>query len=108
MMAAFEDVRVKAVGACFLCGLLGFAAGNGHTTTGAVAHVSEQLGQQNVALAKTRTALKQSDCDKNRIVGIAAQGILAGEQASVPAPGWEDLSGCPTVRPVLPQQVAPK
>lgn len=53
-------------------------------------------------LAATKTKLKQSDCDKDRIANVAAQGILATQHAA-PAPTWDDIQACARVAPVKPQ-----
>lgn len=56
-----------------LAGLLGFGLGNGHTTQGAVANISDQLGQQKKA---TVTASKVAGCEHARAniaTGVAVQ-----------------------------------
>lgn len=44
------------IAAVIAAAVLGFAGGNGHTTQGAVAHISDQLGQEK----------KAADCEHHR------------------------------------------
>lgn len=57
-------------------------------------------------LAKTQTDLKQANCDRNKFVSLAAQGIEANNDTKVDAPDWSDLKGCPKVSPVKPPPVS--
>ena len=58
-----RDVRVRIAGACMLSAAVGFAVGNGHTTSGAVEHVSDQLGQEKV---RTRALASVAGCQEKR------------------------------------------
>lgn len=49
---------------------------------------------------KLQTQVKQANCDKQELAGVAAQGIAAANTDNVAAPNWSDLHGCATVAPV--------
>lgn len=74
--------------------LLGFAAGNGHTTQGAISHVSDQLGQEKAA---ENCQHKRAD----KAVKVANQGIVSNYIVTVPIP---DPAALPKDCPAAPKK----
>lgn len=62
-----------------LAACAGYAGGNGHTTQGAIVHVSQQLGD-----AKAKAACEHKVAQKAK--AVAKQGILAATRDDVAAP----------------------
>lgn len=80
--------------AVFLLGLfVGYAGGNGHTTGGAIEHISQQLGDAKVA-AKCEHAVAQKS------QAIAKQAIVAANVPEIAAPDPSVLPAdkCPPVK----------
>lgn len=57
-------------------------------------------------LPQVQTSLKQADCDKEALAQVAAKAIEANQYTDARGPGWEDLHGCPKVKPVEAPPVA--
>lgn len=82
-MAWFTNERRLWLAACLACALVGFGIGNGHTTQGAIAQVSDQLGQNKAALVKvqkqTIPALKaqvvEAHCERDLAVAMTGQPV---------------------------------
>ncbi len=85
-----------------VAGVGGFALGNGHTTQGAISHVSEQLGQAKVVVDKTK---KLVTCEHKRadVAGaVANQAVASNFIANVPVPDPAVIPGdCPGEAQVL-------
>lgn len=85
----FDRGSVKVAGACLLSALLGFAAGNGHTTRGAVTSLSDRLGKA--------TALANCEDRRGRqLERVARQAIVANAVEAVPTPSTGEIPrDCP-------------
>jgi hypothetical protein len=57
-------------------------------------------------LAKAQTQVKQLDCDKTKLAGVAFKGILANQSATARGPDWSELKDCPKVAPIKPPPVS--
>lgn len=75
----FTHERRNWVAIVLAAGLCGFGIGNGHTTQGAVAHISDQLGQTSKKLAVTA-------CERGVARQVAGQAIAAANTGEVPVP----------------------
>ena len=78
-------------GAIIICALAGYAVGNGHTTSGAIDHISDQLGQTE---HKAAIVQKDASCEHNRankIASVAGQAILSNSVEAVPTPQFKDI-----------------
>lgn len=78
------------IGVCAVAFCAGLALGNGHTTQGAVAHISDQLGQAKAA----------AGCENHRAsraTAVAGKAILAANLDSMVVPKFRDLpvDNCP-------------
>ncbi len=97
----FNFERRNWVAAIFVSALLGYSAGNGHTTQSAIISVSEQLGQQKKV---TVTALKAAGCEHHRAAvatDIAKQAITSANAVGAEAPSQDAIpqDNCPKVAP---------
>lgn len=67
----------------------GYGVGNGHTTTGAIVHISDQLGQTKSTLAKTRNV---AGCEHYARVTAVRDANAAEQGADV---DLRDVPSCP-------------
>lgn len=51
-------------------------------------------------LSKAKTDLKQADCDREKYVRAAIQGVIADDIPTVKGPDWSDIRPCEKVAPV--------
>lgn len=97
------------IGAAILCGLFGFSLGNGHTTQGAIQHVSEQLGQKQAEVHKLNTVVipqlkAATHCESARgdkAAAVAHQAIQSAtiDAVPIPSPNAVPRDNCPHVKP---------
>lgn len=88
----FNFERRNWVALSIACGLLGYSAGNGHTTQNAITNISDQLGQ-----VKSAENCEHKRADK--AIGVAKMAIVAASaadpDAAVPDPHVLPLKDCP-------------
>ena len=86
----FTYERRNWIGAVLIAAAGGFGVGNGHTTQGAITHISQQLGD-----AKKKATCEHHVAEKAK--AVALQGIAAANIAEVPAPDPKSLpvDNCP-------------
>ena len=78
-------------------GLAGFAIANGHTTTGAVEHISQQLGQKSAEASKLKALVKCEDTRADRASVVAGQAIVANVVGTIKSPTAAEIpaDNCP-------------
>lgn len=83
-MTVFGNPVAKWLGACVVSGLLGFAAGNGHTTQNAIASTSDRLGQvQKLAACEDHRA--------DKATAVAKQAIRVALVDAAPVPSAREI-----------------
>ena len=87
------------IGLVTVAALAGFAFGNGHTTSGAVEHISDQLGQKSALVHRLTAA---NNCESKRgdkAAEVAKQAIRGAliDTAPVPSPSQIPADNCPHV-----------
>jgi hypothetical protein len=85
---------VSIVGVAFVVGWL--SCGGYYSITKLWAVEDRFVAVETREVPALKTQVRQANCDKNRLVDLAAQGIVASQTDAVAAPKWEDLHGCPT------------
>lgn len=77
----------------------GYGVGNGHTTTGAVEHISDQLGQTEHKAAVVETEAQCEHRRADKATAVAGNAILSANVDNVPTPKFKDLptDNCPHI-----------
>ena len=61
---------------------------------------------ETMVVPKLKTQVKQLDCDRTKLAKVATQAISSNQFESVPTPDWDEVNGCPKVKPVKPPPVS--
>lgn len=94
---------VSALGAAFVSG---WVSCSGYYS---IEHLWQKQNQlvtvETKVLPKVQTELKQADCDRTKLAGVAAQAIASANNLAFPAPDYSDIRGCKKVAPVKPPPI---
>lgn len=78
-----------------------YSVGNGHTTTGAIQHVSWQLGEKKAQIVKLKVAAHCEDARATKASSVAGQAILSANIDAIQTPKFGDIpvDNCPHPKP---------